>query len=87
MSIDPHQPCPTVPSRIGPCEFGRLGNWIAIRCPRDFDDLMRRAGGMWEPASRRWLIERRRVGTVIPALRRETDPFREAGIDLDGSDG
>jgi hypothetical protein len=32
----------------------------------------------------RWLIERRRIGPVIRALRRETDLlFRRAGIDLD----
>ena len=40
--------------------------------------------GLWEPGSRRWLIERRRIGPVIRALRRVTDPlFRHAGIDLD----
>jgi hypothetical protein len=45
---------------------------------------MRRAGGQWEPGSRRWLIERRRIGPVIRTLRRTTDPlFRQAGIGLD----
>ena len=39
---------------------------------------------MWEPGSRRWLIERYRIGPVLRALRRVTDPlFRQAGIDLD----
>jgi hypothetical protein len=33
---------------------------------------------------RRWLIEPRRIGPVIRALRRYTDPlFRQAGINLD----
>jgi hypothetical protein len=45
---------------------------------------MQRAGGVWEPGSRRWLIDRRRVGPVIRALERETDPlFRQAGMSLD----
>jgi hypothetical protein len=45
---------------------------------------MRRAGGQWEPGSRRWLLERRRIGPVIRALRRQTDPlFRQAGMTLD----
>ncbi len=57
---------------------------IAVRCPRDLDPVMRRAGGMWEPGTRRWLIERRRIGPVLRHLRRTTDPlFRQAGLDLD----
>jgi hypothetical protein len=43
------------------------------------------AGGQWEPGSRRWHIERRRLGPLVRALRRDPDPlFRHAGIDLDG---
>jgi hypothetical protein len=43
-----------------------------------------RAAGLHR-ASRRWLIERRRIGPVLRAPRRDTDPlFRQAGIDLDG---
>ena len=46
---------------------------------------MRRAGGVWEPGPRRWLIRRHRMGPLIRNLRRATDPlFRQAGIDLDG---
>jgi hypothetical protein len=42
------------------------------------------AGGLWEPGSRRWLIERKRMGPLIRNLRRDTDPlFRQAGLDLD----
>ena len=48
---------PTVPARIGPVEFGTLGSMVAVRCPREFDPLMRRAGGLWEPGSRRWLMQ------------------------------
>ncbi len=74
------------PARVGPVEFGTLGKLIAVRCPHDLDHLMRRAGGQWEPGSRRWLLERRRIGPVIRALRRQTDPlFRQAGLDLDGA--
>jgi hypothetical protein len=73
-----------VPTRIGPAEFGTLGALITVRCPRDFDHLMRQAGGQWDPGSRRWLIERRRIGPLLRALRRQTDPlFRRAGISLD----
>ena len=75
-----------LPTHIGPCEFGQLGGLVAIRCPHDFDQLMQRAGGLWEPGSKRWLIERRRIGPVLRALRRNTDPlFRRAGMDLDGT--
>jgi hypothetical protein len=52
-------------SSIGPVLFGRLGGWITARCPRDLDPVMRRAGGVWEPGTRQWLIERRRIGPVI----------------------
>jgi hypothetical protein len=73
-----------VPVRIGPCELGELGAMVAVRCPRDFDPLMRQAGGVWEPGSRRWLIERRRIGPLVRNLRRATDPlFSRARIDLD----
>jgi hypothetical protein len=73
-----------VPRQIGPCQFGELGAMIAIRCPHDYDNVMRRAGGLWEPGSGRWLVERRRIGPVIRALERSTDPlFRQCGMVLD----
>jgi hypothetical protein len=85
-SIDEHcgHDRDNLPSHIGPCEIGQLGKLIAVRCPRDFDDVMRRAGGQWEPGSRRWLVEPRRIGPVIRALRRVTDTlFRRAGVSLE----
>ena len=59
---------------------------VTVRCPHELDPLMRAAGGMWEPGSRRWLITRQRVGPLIRNLRRATDPlFRQAGMNhLDG---
>jgi hypothetical protein len=42
-----------------------LGAWLAVRCPREFDHLMRRAGGLWDPGSKRWLIEQRRIGPLV----------------------
>ena len=76
-------PCP-VPPRIGPVEFGTLGRWVTLRCPREFDSMMRNAGGQWEAGSRRWLVERRRIGPVIRLLERTVDPlFRAAGLVLD----
>ena len=56
-------------------EFGEFGRLIAVRCPHDFDHLMRKAGGQWEPGSRRWLVERRRIGPMIRALEAATDPL------------
>jgi hypothetical protein len=74
------------PQRIGPVEFSMLGGMIAVRCPREYAPMMRKAGAPWEPGSRRWLIEPRRIGPVVRALKRSTDPlFRSAGLDLDRS--
>ena len=67
-----------LPARIGPAEFSVLGGRIAIRCPHDLDDPMRRAGRRWEPETRQWLIERRRMGPVIRNLRRDPDPLLSA---------
>ena len=76
-------PCP-VPPRIGPVEFGTLGSWVTLRCPREFDGMMRNAGGQRVAGSRRWLIERRRIGPVIRTLERTVDPlFRAAGLLLE----
>ena len=76
---------PDLPARIGPAEFSSLGALVAVRCPHDLDPLMRKAGGMWELGSRRWLIERRRTNPLIRNLQRATDPlFRRAGMSLDG---
>ena len=73
-----------IPARIGPVEFGELGGMVAVRCPHELDSIMRRAGGTWEPGTRRWLIEHRQIGPVLRHLRRTTDPlFRQAGISLD----
>ena len=66
---------PPLPVRVGPAEFGELGRLVAVRAPRELDDIFRRAGGTWEPGSRRWLIERRRIGPVIRALHSTTDPL------------
>jgi hypothetical protein len=60
-----------------------LGAMVAVRCPHEYGAVMLRAGGLWEPGSRRWLVERRRIGPVIRALQRATDPlFRWAGLEL-----
>jgi hypothetical protein len=77
-------PAPPLPVRIGPAEFSELGGMVAVRCPREFAHILRRAGGVWEPGSRRWLVQRRRIGPVIRALERATDPlFRVVGMPLD----
>ena len=60
---------PALPARIGPVEFSDLDGMVAIRCPQDFVPILQWAGGVREPGSHRWLVERRRVG---PSLRRAT---------------
>ncbi len=55
-----------------------------MRCPRDLDQAMRRAGWLWDPGAHRWLNERWRIAPVMRFLERTTDPlFRRAGIDQD----
>jgi hypothetical protein len=45
---------------------------------------MRKAGGIWEPGARRWLLVGSQLVQLVPTLRRKTDPlFRWAGINLD----
>jgi hypothetical protein len=73
-----------IPDHVGPVEFGTLGNQIAVRCPVNLAHILRRAGAIWEPGSKRWLVQRRRIGPVIRALEKATDPlFRQAGMALD----
>lgn len=57
-----------LPARICPCEIADLGRMAAVRCPRELTHILQRAGGEWEPDSRRWLVGRRRIGPVIRAL-------------------
>jgi len=65
--------------------FREQGRQVIVRGPREFDALLRAAGGEWDAGHRHWLVERRRP--VIRALQRQTDPlFRQAGIDLDSDD-
>jgi hypothetical protein len=56
--------------------------WAAVRCPSDFDELMRlgrRAPGAGISAL---ADRRRRLGPLLREFRRTTDPlFRRAGID------
>ena len=43
------------------------------------------ACGLWEPGTRRWLIERRQIRPLVRDLWHNTDPlFRQAGIYLYG---
>jgi hypothetical protein len=73
-----------LPHQIGPCQLVELGALVAIRCPSDLDGILRRAGGTWEPGSRRWLLSPARAAKVVPKLRRSTDTlFRRVGLNLD----
>jgi len=73
-----------VPASIGPVVFGVGVGWVTIRGPRQYDELMRRAGATWDPGARQWVIQRRRIGPVIRELEHEVDPlFAQAGIRLD----
>jgi hypothetical protein len=72
-----------IPESIGPVVFGLGVGWVMVRCPHQYDEVMRRAGGTWDPGARQWLIERRRIGPVIRELERVVDPlFAQAGIRL-----
>ena len=73
-------PPPPLPARIGPVEFGELGRMVAVRCPKELAHIVQRAGGVWEPGSRRWLVERRRVGPLI--LIRALDAATGAGAPI-----
>jgi hypothetical protein len=56
-----------------------------VRCPSDLDPWMQKAGGLWDPGGRRWLIGPQRMGPLIRNLRRSTDPrLCNAGLNLDG---
>jgi hypothetical protein len=49
---------------------------IVAQHPKELPHIVQRAGGVWEPGSRRWLVERRRIVPLIKALeRRATDPL------------
>jgi hypothetical protein len=73
-----------VPNQIRPCQFGELGAKIAVRRPVELAHILRRVGAICEPGRERWLVQRRRIGPVIRALERATDPlFRRAGVVLD----
>jgi hypothetical protein len=64
-------------------QFG--AKWVAVRCPSEFNELMRARNGLREAGSRRWLISRRRVKPLVRELLVATDPlFRWASVDLDG---
>jgi hypothetical protein len=55
-----------------------------VQCPSEFDALLMEAGAVCEPGERRWLLLLHRLGPVLRALRRRTDPlFQQAGVDLD----
>jgi hypothetical protein len=65
------------------CVWCRLG-WVLVRCPRQYDELMRRAGGTWHPgaamadrASPDWAGDSRTGARVVDPL------FTQAGIRLD----
>jgi hypothetical protein len=33
---------PALPGRIGPIEFGELGGWVTVRCPKDYTPIVQR---------------------------------------------
>jgi hypothetical protein len=73
-----------LPAQIGPARFESFGSMVVVRCPQELAPLVQKAGGVWDPGNRRWLVHSRRLGPLVRALRRVTDPlFRQAAIDLD----
>ena len=58
-----------------------LGGMVAVRCPRELDPIMRRAGACGSPQV---ADGSSRIGPVLRHLQRTTDPlFRQARISLD----
>jgi hypothetical protein len=55
-----------LPAHVGPCELSELGKLVAVRCPAELAHILRRAGAVWEPGSRRWLVQRRRIRVSDP---------------------
>ena len=51
---------------------------VAVRCPRELAHIVQRAGGVWEPGSRRWLVDERCVRPLIVRLRRR--PIRCSAV-------
>jgi hypothetical protein len=67
--LDPlRQEVPPIPKQLGPCRIGRLGAWITVQCPDEFDDLMLQAGAVWQSDERRWLVSLGRLGPVLRKL-------------------
>ena len=67
-----------LPAHVGPCEFSEVGKRVAVRCPAELAHILRRAGAVWEPSSGRWLVQRRRIRSVIRSLERATEPAGHA---------
>ena len=77
-----------IPKQVGPCRFGRLGSWITVLCPQEFDTLMLSAGGFRDSMDANlWLLRQSRIGPVLRALRRSgarpIPPSQQVGVDLD----
>jgi hypothetical protein len=47
-----------LPGKVGPAEIALVGALVAVR-PSDLDLWMQKAGGLWDPGGRRWLIEQK----------------------------
>ena len=71
-SDPPCEQLPPIPKHIGLCRFGRLGAWITVQCPEEFNPLMAKAGAVWDPGERRWLVRLHRLSPVLRKLRRHT---------------
>jgi len=81
---------PSIPAGPMPATFCRSRRPERVRPPRRHSRPARARSGVPPrrrhvgPGGRRWLLERRRLGPVIRALRQVTDPlFRHAGLPLD----
>ena len=74
-------PCPLA---LAPANSASSVAWWLSGARKELAHILKRAGGVWEPGSRRWLVEQRPIGPVIRALESATDPlFRRAGLVLE----
>ena len=65
---------PDIPAQVGPVRFGRFCGWVTVRCPYEYSQLVQNAGGMWDPAARRWCVHPRRMDQVLRELLRLSHP-------------
>jgi hypothetical protein len=74
-----------VPPSIGPVVFGVGVGWVTIRCPRQYDELMRRAGGVWYRPERIVVAAMHRAQLSVWLPRRNCTTNQRFGLGATGA--